>query len=208
MCGSVCLVERLDVNVKKTHLLLVGFFCFFWRMGGSDHSCLKKVHFKDCCLLTPPQETVIIGVAYDCKEKEVYWTDITSPSISKASINGGEPTAVIITSNVTFFYPSHFWIRRLFSWGKETLKCVLLTDLVSPEGIAIDHFGRKMFWTDSGTDRIEVASLDGSLRRVIINSDLVNPRPIITDSVGCVSCLTQNLYPSVSLTYTKLAANL
>lgn len=57
----------------------------------------------------------------------------------------------------------------------------------SPEGIAIDHLGRTMFWTDSVKDRIEVASLDGSQRRVIIDSDLVNPRAIITDSPnGCV----------------------
>lgn len=36
-------------------------------------------------------------------------------------------------------------------------------------------------------DRIEVASLDGLQRRVIINSDLVNPRAIITDPFsGCV----------------------
>ncbi|XP_053292926.1 nidogen-1 [Pleuronectes platessa] len=96
-------------------------------------------------------EKVIIGVAYDCVEKMVYWTEITSPSISKANIQGGETVAVI------------------------------RSDLHSPEGIAIDHLGRTMFWTDSVKDRIEVASLDGTQRRVIIDSDLVNPRAIITD---------------------------
>lgn len=65
--------------------------------------------------------------------------------------------------------------------------CTLSTDLDSPEGIAIDYLGRTMFWTDSVKDRIEVASLDGSQRRVIIDSDLVNPRAIITDPPnGCV----------------------
>lgn len=96
-------------------------------------------------------EKVIIGVAYDCVEKMVYWTDITSPSISKASIQGGEPTTVI------------------------------RSDLGCPEGIAIDHLGRTLFWTDSVKDRIEVASLDGSQRKVIVDSDLVNPRAIIAD---------------------------
>lgn len=47
------------------------------------------------CLLTLLQEKVIIGVAYDCVEKMIYWTEITSPSISKASMEGGEPTFVI-----------------------------------------------------------------------------------------------------------------
>lgn len=43
----------------------------------------------------PQQEKVVIGVAYDCVEKMIYWTEITSPSISKASIEGGEPVFVI-----------------------------------------------------------------------------------------------------------------
>lgn len=62
-----------------------------------------------------------------------------------------------------------------------------LTDLGSPEGIAIDHLGRTVFWTDSVKDRIEVASLDGSQRRVIVDSDLVNPRAIVADPPsGCL----------------------
>uniref|UniRef100_A0AAY4CPH5 Nidogen 1a n=1 Tax=Denticeps clupeoides TaxID=299321 RepID=A0AAY4CPH5_9TELE len=99
-------------------------------------------------------EKVVVGVAYDCREKMVYWTDISSPSISKASVQGGEPIDVI------------------------------KTDLGSPEGIALDHLSRTMFWTDSMKDQIEVASLDGSQRRVLINTDLVNPRAIIADPIN------------------------
>lgn len=93
----------------------------------------------------------MVGVAYDCVEKMVYWTDITTPAISKASVQGGDPIPII------------------------------RTDLGSPEGIAIDHMSRTMFWTDSMKDRIEVASLDGSQRRVLIDTDLVNPRAIVAD---------------------------
>lgn len=65
-----------------------------------------------------------------------------------------------------------------------------LADLGSPEGISIDHIGRTMFWTDSVKDRIEVASLDGSRRRVIIDSGLINPRAIVTDpNNGCVQIM-------------------
>lgn len=61
-------------------------------------------------------------------------------------------------------------------------------DLESPEGLAIDHLARLMFWTDSMKDRIEVAKLDGSQRRVLFDTDLVNPRPIVADpSYGYVS---------------------
>uniref|UniRef100_A0ACB8GB17 Uncharacterized protein n=1 Tax=Sphaerodactylus townsendi TaxID=933632 RepID=A0ACB8GB17_9SAUR len=50
------------------------------------------------------------------------------------------------------------------------------SDLESPEGLALDHLGRTIFWTDSQLDRIEVAKLDGSQRRVLFDTDLVNPR--------------------------------
>ncbi|CDQ60559.1 unnamed protein product [Oncorhynchus mykiss] len=96
-------------------------------------------------------DRVAIAVAYDCVEKMVYWTDITGPSISKASLEGGD-TITLVT-----------------------------TDLESPEGLAIDHLARLMFWTDSMKDRIEVAKLDGSQRRVLFDTDLVNPRPIVAD---------------------------
>lgn len=55
-------------------------------------------------------------------------------------------------------------------------------DIVSPEGIAIDWISRRIYWTDSSKDTIEVASLDdASERAVIVSSDLVNPRGIAVD---------------------------
>ena len=55
------------------------------------------------------------------------------------------------------------------------------SDLDSPEGVAIDWIGRNMFWTDSGSDTIEVASLDGTNRKVLFDKELVNPRAIVVD---------------------------
>ncbi|XP_037534042.1 nidogen-1 [Nematolebias whitei] len=129
-----------------THLL-------FAQSGRIEHIPLDGYDMKkdDAKPVLHVPGNVIIGVAYDCVEKMIYWTEITSPSISKASADGGEPTTII------------------------------RSDLESPEGIAIDHLSRTMFWTDSMKDRIEVASLDGSQRRVLIDTDLVNPRAIITD---------------------------
>lgn len=50
------------------------------------------------------QDKVVIGVAYDCVDKIVYWTDISGPSISRASLHGGEPTTIIKTGNSTKFF--------------------------------------------------------------------------------------------------------
>uniref|UniRef100_A0A2D4HHG9 Uncharacterized protein n=1 Tax=Micrurus lemniscatus lemniscatus TaxID=129467 RepID=A0A2D4HHG9_MICLE len=40
-----------------------------------------------------------------------------------------------------------------------------------------------MFWTDSGLDKVESAKLDGTERRVLFASDLVNPRAIAVDPI-------------------------
>uniref|UniRef100_A0A4X1ULN5 Nidogen-1 n=1 Tax=Sus scrofa TaxID=9823 RepID=A0A4X1ULN5_PIG len=113
-------------------------------------STMTKTDAK--ALLHAPDK-VIIGLAFDCVDQMVYWTDISEPSIGRASLHGGEPTTI------------------------------LRQDLGSPEGIALDHLGRNIFWTDSHLDRIEVAKLDGTQRRVLFDTDLVNPRGIVTDSV-------------------------
>lgn len=55
---------------------------------------------------------------------------------------------------------------------------------MSPEGLAVDVARRRMFWVDSTPDKIESAKLDGSDRRVLFNTDLVNPRAIIVDSLS------------------------
>ncbi|XP_053369004.1 nidogen-1 isoform X1 [Clarias gariepinus] len=116
-----------------------------------DGNDMKKEETKTMLHLP---DKVVIAVAYDCVDKMVYWTDITQPSISRASVEGGQPTAVITTG------------------------------LGSPEGIAIDHLSRNMYWTDSLLDRIEVSKLDGQYRRVLFDTDLVNPRAIIADPVN------------------------
>lgn len=62
------------------------------------------------------------------------------------------------------------------------MSCFPFADIESPEGIAIDSISRRLYWTDSVKDTIEVASLDDpSLRAVIINKQLVNPRGIAVD---------------------------
>ncbi|KAJ8392450.1 hypothetical protein AAFF_G00075750 [Aldrovandia affinis] len=130
-----------------------GSHLLFAQSGRIEHIPLEGQGMKksEAKTLLHLPDRVVIGVAYDCVEKMVYWTEISGPSISKASLQGGDPVPVI------------------------------RADLESPEGIAIDHLSRTMFWTDSMRDRIEVASLDGTKRRVLFDTDLVNPRPIVTD---------------------------
>uniref|UniRef100_A0A8C5BTL1 Nidogen 2 n=1 Tax=Gadus morhua TaxID=8049 RepID=A0A8C5BTL1_GADMO len=94
--------------------------------------------------------SIVVGVAYDCQENKVYWSDLSGRTISRASLTHGAEPEVLIN-----------------------------TDLASPEGLAVDPSRRLMFWVDSAPDKIERANLDGSGRRTLFHRDLVNPRAII-----------------------------
>lgn len=59
-------------------------------------------------------------------------------------------------------------VKNVIKWGLE-----------SPGGIAIDWTHDLLFFTDSGTKRIEVSTFDGLLRAVIIANDLNKPRAIV-----------------------------
>ncbi|XP_069472259.1 low-density lipoprotein receptor-related protein 2 isoform X2 [Ambystoma mexicanum] len=50
--------------------------------------------------------------------------------------------------------------------------------ITKPEGIAVDWVGRHLYWTDAGTNRVEVAMLDGRYRKWLISSDLEQPAAI------------------------------
>uniref|UniRef100_A0AAY4CGV2 EGF-like domain-containing protein n=1 Tax=Denticeps clupeoides TaxID=299321 RepID=A0AAY4CGV2_9TELE len=56
--------------------------------------------------------------------------------------------------------------------------------LESPAGLAIDWVTHKLYWTDAGTDRIEVSNADGSMRTVLIWENLDRPRDIVVDPIG------------------------
>ncbi|KAM9381287.1 nidogen-2 [Phaethornis superciliosus] len=98
--------------------------------------------------------SIVVGIDYDCRDKTIYWTDVAGRTISRASLESGAEPETIISSG-----------------------------LISPEGLAVDHLRRAMFWTDSGLDKIERARLDGSERRVLFDTELVNPRAITVDPV-------------------------
>ena len=51
-------------------------------------------------------------------------------------------------------------------------------DVRHPDGLAIDWVARNLYWTDTGTDRIEVSRLNGSSRKALISKDLDEPGAI------------------------------
>ena len=63
---------------------------------------------------------------------------------------------------------------------------VVSVGLGKPQGLAVDWIAGKLYWTDFRdaeweTNRIEVANLDGSNRKVLFWRDLGLPRAIAVD---------------------------
>ena len=51
-------------------------------------------------------------------------------------------------------------------------------------GIAIDWISKDIFWTDTRNNRIEMAKVDGSDRKILFDRDIDKPRGIAADSVN------------------------
>nr|CAI5839152.1 unnamed protein product [Callosobruchus analis] len=67
---------------------------------------------------------------------------------------------------------------RQYDFRKHTPTGLVRSGLESPGGIALDWIHDLIFWTDSGTRRIEVATLDGKHRSIIAASEVDKPRAI------------------------------
>ena len=61
---------------------------------------------------------------------------------------------------------------------------LLISGLGSPEGVAVDWISQNIYWTDSGRNTIEVSKADGTNRKVLFHTDLVNPRGIVVHPVN------------------------
>lgn len=97
----------------------------------------------------------IVALDYDYYNNYVYWTDVRDEKICRA---------------------------RIPSRGSDPAGCeVVVSDVHTPDGIAIDWVGNKMYWTDGGYNMIEVAELDGSHRLTLFDSGLDEPRAIVVD---------------------------
>lgn len=56
--------------------------------------------------------------------------------------------------------------------------------IVSPAGLAYDWLTNKLYWTDAGTNRIEVANANGTMRTLLAWENIDKPRDIVLDPKG------------------------
>jgi len=95
-----------------------------------------------------------IAVDYVWRDGSVYWSDLARGRIYQASVNASSASRAVV---------------------------VVVGGLDAPDGLACDWVGRKLYWADSETDRIQVANLDGTWRRVLYWRDIHQPRAVALD---------------------------
>jgi len=109
---------------------------------------------------------------------KVYWSDSTLKKISRSDFDGKAQETIVSTGEAD---GSHARCRLAPPCRGVTTPSpppLSLSGLVTTDGLAVDAVGRKIYWTDTGTNRIEVANLDGSMRKVLIWQNLDSPRAI------------------------------
>jgi hypothetical protein len=57
-------------------------------------------------------------------------------------------------------------------------KNIISTNLTTPNGLAVDWIADNIYWTDAASKVLEVARLDGSSRKIIIQDGLDEPRAL------------------------------
>lgn len=97
-----------------------------------------------------PGQRGAIALDYDYESGYIFWTDVINETINRAKMEENPKVDVLVK-----------------------------IDLDTPDGIAVDWVNKKLYWTDTGTDMIEVSDFNGTNRLELITTGLEEPRAIV-----------------------------
>ena len=112
------------------------------------------------------EQKAAIAIDFHANSSSIFWTDVVKETIYRAGLNNESSVEAIVTDG-----------------------------LHTPDGLAVDWINTKLYWTDTGTELIEVSDFDGQNRLQLIASDLDEPRAIVVaPAIGYVvihgGCIT------------------
>ncbi|CAH3143404.1 unnamed protein product [Porites lobata] len=128
------------------------------------------------------------GPAVEWVARNLYWTDTGTDRIEVSRLDGSsrkivisedldEPRAITLHPSLGYMFwtdwDKHPKIERAELDGSYRITLVN-TSVAWPNGITIDFHEQKLYWADAKLDKIEIMSLDGSNRRVILDYKLPN----------------------------------
>ncbi|RNA23250.1 nidogen-1-like isoform X2 [Brachionus plicatilis] len=153
----------------------------------------KSTPIKNRIVYIPGQTAV--GVAYDCHEQHIYWTDVSGKVINRIRLDGSNYSVVLqnvksaeglaidwISRNL-YFTDSETKTIEVVSLDGRFRKVLIRSHLNNPRGIAVDPIDGYIFWTDwnRNSPKIERSNMDGTHRKVIVSNDLGVPNGLYFD---------------------------
>ncbi|XP_042622925.1 nidogen-1-like [Cyprinus carpio] len=129
---------------------------------------------------------VVIAVAFDCVEQMIFWSDITQPSISRATLQGGE-TSLLISTDLGCPEGIAIYQKTRTSTTPHKTEARPVSRLhhqpTNPPPIIADPAYGYLYWSDWNRDgpKIERSGLDGSDRTVLVQDGLGLPNALTFD---------------------------
>ncbi|KAF5269791.1 hypothetical protein FQA39_LY08572 [Lamprigera yunnana] len=161
--------------------------------GGCSHLCLRNpLGFSCAC---PTGVTMLKDNNKVCQvQPQVYLLLGTRAAIARVSLDTKELWDVTLNiKNIRHIIDLDFhWEKQLLYLTDvdknviqtvnmknfSEIKNIVVTNISTPNGIAVDWIANNVYWTNTGYKNIEVAKYDGSFRKVIIKENLLEPRSI------------------------------
>ncbi|CAG5124313.1 unnamed protein product, partial [Candidula unifasciata] len=119
----------------------------------SDRYDIRRYHLDTFHYSVLRDKAVAGAVAmdFDIRSKDVFWADGQAGTISWVNLETNKS------------------------------KVIIEDDISMPDGLAVDWVHKNIYLSDTGLDKIEVARIDGTYRKTLINENLDEPKALVLD---------------------------
>nr|XP_026693132.1 low-density lipoprotein receptor-related protein 1-like [Ciona intestinalis] len=102
----------------------------------------------------------VLGLDFHYHRNLIFFTDIIQDTITRATLTyNAEDNSLTLSDQ----------------------QAIITQGIMTPEGIAVDWINDKIYFVESTLNQIQMATLEGNMRTVVVAEQLVNPRGVAVD---------------------------